>query len=166
VTGTANALTYGQFVAMEYVDLQLEVIQRSPDSSSPSFLRAIVQYDNSIALANRISCIGPNCGHDRSPPHSRCQHTRNLRSDYAFAETPANSDTGYLLGTSQWIGHQGLHRNPSAKRRSHLRENLRRSAILRSHRRFFTSDTGLEACDWLSQNEAVQLMTEKAVTEQ
>ena len=68
-----------------------------------------------------------------------------------------------LLGASQWIGHQGLHRNPLAKSyRSRHSENGHHSAILRSQRSFYTCATGQEACDWPSQNEAVQLSTEKA----
>ena len=67
------------------------------------------------------------------------------------------------LGASQWIGHQGLHRNPLAKSyRSRHSENSHHSANLQTERSFYTGDTGLEACDWPSQNEAVQLSTEKA----
>ena len=111
-----------------------------------------------------------NCAHDRSPPHSQCQHTV-FACACAFASTPATriaerfhcSDTGYLLGASQWIGHQGLRRNPLAKfHRSRHSENGHHSANLRYGRSFYTCDTGLEACDWPSQNEAVQLSTEKA----
>ena len=59
----------------------------------------------------------------------------------------------------------GLHRNPSAKfHRSRHSENGHHSAHLRTGRSFYTGATGLEACDWPSQNEAVQLNTEKAVS--
>jgi len=47
-----------------------------------------------------------------------------------------------LLGASHRIGYQGLHHNPSAKRRSDHSQNLRRSAILRSHRSFYTCEYG------------------------
>ena len=57
----------------------------------------------------------------------------------------------------------GLHRNLLAKfHRSRHSENGHHSANLRTERSFYTGDTGLEACDWPSQNEAVQLSTEKA----
>jgi len=45
---------------------------------------------------------------------------------------------------------------------------VRTFAVLRLHHRirtFIPATTGLEACDWPSQNEAVQLSAEKAATE-
>jgi len=60
---------------------------------------------------------------------------------------------------------QGLHRNPLAKsHRSRHSENGHHSAILRSQLSFYTCATGQEAGDWPSQNEAVQLNAEKAVS--
>jgi len=69
-----------------------------------------------------------------------------------------------------WIGHRGciaihLRREGLVCASSFaVLVTARTATILRSQRSFYTGATGLEACDWPSQNEAVQLNTEKAVS--
>jgi len=167
MTGTASALTYGQFAAMEYAGIKPLGRQSSPQTQrhQRTPVPELYQSDRTLRQLNS-SCeylmYCPDCRH-RAKSFVQPVSTHSIRCEYAsqVSQLTAIQDTARHFA---WIGHPGLHRNPSAKRRSCLRKNLRRSAILQSRRRFYTGATGLEACDWPSQNEAVQLNTEKAVS--
>jgi len=78
-----------------------------------------------------------------STHRNRCEYVSQVSQQIAIQDTASASHES---------GTKGLVRNPSAKLlRSRHSENGHHSAILRSHRRFYTCATGLEACDWLSQ---------------